>query len=948
MKNIKKFLLPLFCVICLVMSLALVSCGACEHVWGEWTDVEGNACGGLTQERVCSECGDKETQSVGGEHSYGAWTVVTPATCTEKGTEERVCSVCQDKETKDVEAKGHTEGALLCENCLTMLYYAPEIDYTAWDSFGIKVTDFAVTILDEDDPTNEGVMSLDFAEMYVTLDDNGEPYGYGKAKLKVDSVNLTTPLQTVFEANVYIDGGFLYVSAEGNEPAPYKNETIDQYIKIEFEKVPQLAKIFETLEYLEQEENQETINAFAEAFPKWLTEDFLPIFAETTLPAVDPARVSAVAKFINGFYKIEKSGDLTTISFNYDKVKEWNATLSTKTIAEFIDLLAGEGVTAKLETILTSDDLYNYSVADLINHIQVEEKIDIVKLLDAADKLLVILTEDETATLEKMLAAYMGQELPDLSTFLTNEDLLKMSVKDAAYMQFGDESVTPDEVVAQLKQMIAQYFDMVETMNLYETICPKYSVEEGSEPIEIDYAAELKATIDEYVDEIAAMATVVTSFDSAKKFVNAVITAKLPIGSDGPSGMMLADYTVTITAEKIEMAISYDDGENAAADVKVEYIPGYKVTVNADQLAKIKAELAKAPAITATIIEEFALSDEWDTPWAVYADEANKLVYIITIGNISKTNATAPAGTNAWEAYFYVTVVDYSNPFSVNVAKGCKNAISATYAFTSFDGKATISFYADTYYTYGNEALASCIKQDIINLIIKTMPDDLDEEIYTIGMLYDTVEKEVLEYDEHGHIYEYGHDFEEVEAARVEAQGCLGIGKYTYKCTECGKEYIEYYTNGHEVEWQYAVGANGTATVTLVCVTEGCDYVPDVTRTITIDSDVATSASTTVMYGRDAVAYTFTPNADGTYIFYGISAEGGYIEYERNLYKAENDSTVNNNYTYVEDSVFSFKADLEGGVTYKFVFMYGYSYDESYAERYSGDINLYIELAPEN
>lgn len=79
------------------------------HVWGDWTVVTPATCteNGL-EERVCSVCGEKETNTLLPEgHAWGEWTVVTPATCTENGLEERVCSVCGEKETRALLPEGH-------------------------------------------------------------------------------------------------------------------------------------------------------------------------------------------------------------------------------------------------------------------------------------------------------------------------------------------------------------------------------------------------------------------------------------------------------------------------------------------------------------------------------------------------------------------------------------------------------------------------------------------------------------------------------------------------------------------------------------------------------------------------------------------------------------------------------------------------------------------------
>ena len=49
----------------------------------------------------------KVADSVDTEHSYGEWSVVKEATCTEKGVEHRLCSICGAEETREIEALGH-------------------------------------------------------------------------------------------------------------------------------------------------------------------------------------------------------------------------------------------------------------------------------------------------------------------------------------------------------------------------------------------------------------------------------------------------------------------------------------------------------------------------------------------------------------------------------------------------------------------------------------------------------------------------------------------------------------------------------------------------------------------------------------------------------------------------------------------------------------------------
>ncbi len=66
---------------------------------------------GLTAGSHCSTCGtviraQSEIKALG--HDFGAWTTVNAATCTADGSEERTCSRCGLKETQTLTAAGHT------------------------------------------------------------------------------------------------------------------------------------------------------------------------------------------------------------------------------------------------------------------------------------------------------------------------------------------------------------------------------------------------------------------------------------------------------------------------------------------------------------------------------------------------------------------------------------------------------------------------------------------------------------------------------------------------------------------------------------------------------------------------------------------------------------------------------------------------------------------------
>lgn len=69
----KSLLVAMIAVLCFIIALSFTACGG-----GECTN-----------------------------HSYGDWTLVKSASCTEKGSEKRVCSNCQSEDVRDIEAAGH-------------------------------------------------------------------------------------------------------------------------------------------------------------------------------------------------------------------------------------------------------------------------------------------------------------------------------------------------------------------------------------------------------------------------------------------------------------------------------------------------------------------------------------------------------------------------------------------------------------------------------------------------------------------------------------------------------------------------------------------------------------------------------------------------------------------------------------------------------------------------
>ena len=81
------------------------------HNWGDYVTVKEATCTeDGSQERVCKDCGEKQTKTIKAAHKWGDWQIITEATCQAEGSKKHVCSVCNAEETEVIEKVDHTWG----------------------------------------------------------------------------------------------------------------------------------------------------------------------------------------------------------------------------------------------------------------------------------------------------------------------------------------------------------------------------------------------------------------------------------------------------------------------------------------------------------------------------------------------------------------------------------------------------------------------------------------------------------------------------------------------------------------------------------------------------------------------------------------------------------------------------------------------------------------------
>ena len=146
------------------------TCTECSQALGTpaaHTTADNTPC---TDELYCTEC--EYGMGKGPVHSYGDWSVTKPATCTEAGEMQRVCSGCGDTETEAVEINpdNHSADVISVEakdpTCVDEGYeayeYCPACDYTTYvriPATGVHNWDDGV-VTTEPTCTKEGVRTF--------------------------------------------------------------------------------------------------------------------------------------------------------------------------------------------------------------------------------------------------------------------------------------------------------------------------------------------------------------------------------------------------------------------------------------------------------------------------------------------------------------------------------------------------------------------------------------------------------------------------------------------------------------------------------------------------------------------------------------------------------------------------------------------------------------------
>ena len=794
MKNIKRILLSVLVVATLVMSLAVTSCGKCNHSFGEWEATGESTCSGTAEKRVCSKCGEEESRTNGDltAHAWGEWSVKTAATCTTAGEKVRACTACTAKDSAIIEAEGHV-GALICEKCYGATAAIPDIDFSSYRSIGIDITGVTINVDEYNEFVNSGIISIEASEGYVGLDDNDELIGAGKATLKFDSTH--APLNNTMIISFFIEGDAIYMAADGSTLLSSTDKSENRYFKLNVAASPELEEAEAALAELE---------ALYPEIEAWYNDVFAPIFDSVSIDT--SAADALVAKAVNSLIKRNVANDGSyTLTIDFDAIKEFNEKLATEKISALIDIILGEGVYADLKSYVTDDEFYSLSVADLVNYLETEQNISITALFDAIDALLVTVTGAEGITLEALIASNedMGIELPegfDIAEFLTGEEMTEYTVMAALKSIFGveddPETEDADEAAVAVKDIVDGLFTQLESVTLYEVILAY-----GAEPVseEQDPVRETADEINGIIDMIAESFSFTVSFDTNGDFVSTVVGICVPEEN--------IDLTLTLTEADATLVcdVTVDVPDTVDVNAEIKIVPDMTVAADAAKLASIKAAIATVPEIPENVFFEAAREDIiYNENFVYYVEDG--VLYLLMIEDVEVADGGATVSTVAYK-------VPYTDEYvSLVVTEGCENVMELLLDVTTYS--ATGSFDALLATEYTKEYIKANFLDTVgeIKAVIETVPPEAWEASLDNFVLRYNSETEEFAYGYEDSltsgnetIHYNGHVYEMDEAKSNEPEECADVGNIHYVCSICGDEYDYYYSYGHDYDAEYVL-----------------------------------------------------------------------------------------------------------------------------------------------
>lgn len=722
-----------------------------KHTW----DIPAPTCGKGQTCLICGAKGEKATGAhtmkdgictvcgTGCEHTNTV-TVHAPS-CTERGYTSRICTKCGREERSDYkDALGH-EGTITCTRCHKQLlgeqFFTNTISSVLNKDFAIRATD----VLVEAEGTG---YKLDFGELFVTYDANGEIYGYGSGTLLGTDESFPDTMAAGITA--VISGGYIYVKSNmssmfggsngGNDGYIYNDVMVStQYIVIPFSK-------------LSMEQTGTDSDNFYKLIPliyDQLQTEIIPLV--NTLLELNGKDISALTgEAVEKFFTLEKSGSGYVLTLKTEMINELSDNLYNHSIADNVDILFGEGTFASLkETVLKLAD----TTLEEIIVTAMQKGLSTDEILELADEICVTVTDYTFGELT-------GYDTESIKQLLNNEQFLATTVLDLVNeyleMQGADLTVT--------KEMITEYIDEYSSLNAYELIAGATGIDK----------AELKEYVDFYLDSCLGNVEVKLSLDIYGNVTGGVLgVEQTELDIDGT--IVKVKGTLTLT-DKVSSNVNY-----AAVAEEVKTLGDkFELTVPAVKALYPNAKVETYDNGTVKSVEgrseNVVYTDEYDDGY--YVDKNPETGEVVEFKYTLKL-------TRYRVSEF---ILEFGENPEVMLYTDCGN-----WYFVSLNAES--GFRRE----YEYEIRQRFLNGDLVN---EERRDDGGNHYggsSSLGYYYNIVTGRV-KVTENGYFNgEIMHNFKEDTSKFVKCgDGCREWGQRHYYCTDCGKTFIKYYANDHK------------------------------------------------------------------------------------------------------------------------------------------------------
>ena len=334
----------------------------------------------------------------------------------------------------------------------------------------IRIDNFHFVVPDKNNPIG---IAIKIAELYLTLDDEGDLYGYGKLSCLL-SQGTGLPTSVPIEGKAILKDGYVYVVCDTVYSESFSdNEESEHVIQDPIHYQMRIA-LADALPYLANANNQGTYFGqplaaidTLQKIGKLYRDDLVPFFGRLLAANSEPInRLARIA--VNSMFDVSVNDGETLLSFSIKKTAAYLLALGDTTVETAFNDVFGEGAYAKIP------DLFDLTVGDLLT-VAEEHGLRIDDLLELASKAVELLPTDaeidpaiflETAkafisspefemikasTLGDLIARLLGASVEEIQAMLSETlatvkdltffDLLDMLV---ANLSAGEPSTNPD------------------------------------------------------------------------------------------------------------------------------------------------------------------------------------------------------------------------------------------------------------------------------------------------------------------------------------------------------------------------------------------------------------------------------------------------------------------------------------------------------------------------